>query len=171
LKPEVTKEFGSVEVKKKSRRGPDPKAAAPKGSVSVGKTAMTEQFSTFMQLSSALTGEKTLPEDLGRAYFERTKKNLNQGLADLLDKFSELVRSGKDPEAAIRENIFPDAGLGPGAKIVLLLWYNGGIKVGGDWELESADQFYRALVWEAIGAHPPTLSNAYYGHWKYPPEQ
>ena len=27
------------------------------------------------------------------------------------------------------------------------------------------------LVWDAIGAHPPTLSNGYYGHWKYPPEQ
>jgi hypothetical protein len=36
--------------------------------------------------------------------------------------------------------------------------------------MASADQYYRALVWEAIGAHPPTLSNGYYGHWKYPPE-
>ena len=57
-----------------------------------------------------------------------------------------------------------DSKLPDGTPVVL------GQNAAGDWEMVSADQYYRALVWDAIGAHPPTLSNGYYGHWKYPPE-
>ena len=126
---------------------------------------------SFERFSVALTGEKKLPEDLAKAYFDRAKAQLKDQLEALLARFDQLVKGGKDPAMAIREDILTDPKLGPAAKVVLLLWYLGGIQnAAGDWEMVSADQYYRALVWDAIGAHPPTLSNGYYGHWKYPPE-
>jgi hypothetical protein len=122
-------------------------------------------------LSAVLTGEKNLAADLAKPYFDRAHAQLGDRLEALLQKFDDLIKAGKDPDSAIREDILPDAEVGPAAKVVLLLWYIGGIQnPAGDWEMASADQYYRALVWEAIGAHPPTLSNGYYGHWKYPPE-
>jgi hypothetical protein len=132
---------------------------------------MGATLASFLRLSKVLTGKKTLPEDLAKAYLERARAQLKDELSALLAKFDELVKGGKDPTSALRDDILPNPDLGPTAKLVLLLWYIGGIQnVAGDWEMTSADQYYRALVWDAIGAHPPTLSNGYFGHWKYPPE-
>ncbi len=108
---------------------------------------------------------------LSKVYFERARAELTTNLDTLLERFAALESNGQDPVAAVRDEIMPDPTLGSAAKVILLLWYIGGIKnVGGDWVMQSADQYYRALVWDAIGAHPPTLSNGYFGHWKYPPE-
>jgi len=132
---------------------------------------MSADLPSFVRLSKTLVGRKKLADDLARAYFDRASAQLKDQLSLLLARFEDLVKSGKDPVSALRENILPNAELGHAAKVVLLLWYTGGIQnAAGDWELGSADQYYRALVWDAIGAHPPTLSNGYYGHWKYPPE-
>jgi D-sorbitol dehydrogenase-like protein len=131
----------------------------------------TPQLSIFLSLSCVLTGKRALDADLGAAYFNRARKNLGPKLETLLTRFNDLVTKGCDPIQAVREDIFPDPDNGAAARTVLLLWYTGGIRNGKDWEMQSADQYYRALVWEAIGAHPPTLSNGYFGHWKYPPEQ
>ena len=113
---------------------------------------------------------KTLDADLADAYFQSARGNLNAKLDALLTHFDDLVTNGRDPVAAVREAILPDKEDGPSAKLILLLWYTGGIQIGKDWDVQSADRYYRALVWEAVGAHPPTLSNGYFGHWKYPPE-
>jgi hypothetical protein len=133
--------------------------------------AAEKQVARFARFSMILTSNQNLPADLAKSYSDRAHAQLGDRLERLLRKFEDGIKAGKDPEAAIREDILPDVELGPAAKVVLLLWYIGGIQnPAGDWEMASADQYYRALVWEAIGAHPPTLSNGYYGHWKYPPE-
>jgi len=125
----------------------------------------------FVHLSCVLTGKKTVDADLARAYFGRASDHLKTDLDALLTRFNDMVTSGRDPVKAVGEDIFPSPQYGPSAKLVLLLWYIGGIlNPANDWEMQSADQYYRALVWEAIGAHPPTNSNGYFGHWKYPPE-
>jgi len=131
-----------------------------------------DRFDTFLQLSRVLTAEATLPVDLANAYFTRAERQLGPPLGALLDRFAALVDGGGDPVEIVRTQILLDAAHGPAARTVLLLWYLGGIQnAAGDWDMESADQYYRALVWDAIGAHPPTLSNGYYGHWKYPAER
>jgi hypothetical protein len=45
---------------------------------------------------------------------------LKDHLGALLAKFDDLVKSGKDPVIAVREDILPNAELGPAAKVVLL---------------------------------------------------
>jgi hypothetical protein len=132
---------------------------------------MGTALASFLRLSKVLVGEENLPDDLVATHFEQANTALQDSLSALLERFDELLREGKDPTLAVRENIWPDARLGSAAEAILSLWFIGGIRnADGDWDVVSADRYYRALVWDAIGAHPPTLSNGYYGHWKYPPE-
>ena len=133
--------------------------------------ASPSRHALFLHLSRVLTAHE-LDEGLAKLYLERTRQVAGTQVDDLLDRFKSLLSAGRDPIRAVREDIMPDQVLGPVAQTILLLWYIGGIQApgGGDWQMQSADQYYRALVWETIGAHPPTLSNGYFGHWKYPPE-
>ncbi len=129
-------------------------------------------LASFVRLSTVLVGEENLPDDLAAIYLAQAKSTLKDKLGALLTRFDELLHGGKDAVTVIRDHILPDADFGATARVILVLWYTGGIQnAAGDWEVVSADRYYRALVWDAIGAHPPTLSNGYYGHWKYPPEQ
>ena len=129
-------------------------------------------LSPFLELSRVLTGQRTLDPSLAAAYRKRALEHLGTKLAALLNRFIALKTSGRDLIEAVRTEILLDVDLGPSARLILKLWYTGGIKPtpDGDWEMQSAEQYYRALVWDAIGAHPPTLSNGYFGHWKYPAE-
>ena len=143
--------------------------------MTAGKQAsLTEtQLQVFLRLSSILTAEQALPTDLNETNFKRAQQNLGPKLDALLDRFSSLLVAGnRDPIDIVRDDILSSPDHGPVARTILLLWYIGGIQnAAGDWEMQSADQYYRALVWDAIGAHPPTLSNGYFGHWKYPTER
>jgi hypothetical protein len=128
-------------------------------------------LASFVRLSSALVGDDLLPDDLAALYFEQARTALADELPALLARFTHLLQSGVEPVTALRQHLLPDPRWGPPSKIILALWFNGGIKnMAGDWAPASADGYYRALVWDVIGAHPPTLSNGYFGHWKYPPE-
>jgi hypothetical protein len=153
-------------LSKHKKSDPRKKTSPVKGLVNVGPTE------TFHQLSLVLTAARVLPSDLVQSHFKHAEEELGSKLTELLDRFATLTENGRDPVQVIREEILTDANLGPTAKTVLLLWYIGGVRnAAGDWEVQSADHYYRALVWDAIGAHPPTLSNGYYGHWKYPAER
>jgi hypothetical protein len=35
---------------------------------------------------------------------------------------------------------------------------------------EDPTDYFEAVLWRVIQAHPPALSGAYFGHWHYPPE-
>ena len=113
---------------------------------------MTASLESFLRFSAVLTGADSLPDDLGNAYFERAREHLNATLNEVLAEFDAAVQSGKDPVLVVRDDLFPNARLGGAVKTILLLWYIGGIQnAAGDWEMASADQYYRALVWDAIG--------------------
>ena len=133
---------------------------------------MPASLASFTQLSCALVDAKDLPPDLAQDYFTRAAAALDGRLDLLIARFEQLIQAGRNPVSVVRDDLLPDAALAQAAQAILLLWYTGGIhNASGDWELVSADHYYRALIWEAIGAHAPTLSNGYFGHWKYPPEQ
>jgi hypothetical protein len=129
------------------------------------------RLDAFFQLSVALAAHE-LSVHLAETYLERVREATGAHLDMLLDLFQTRLKAGDDPVKIVKDTLLPDPKLGPVARTILLLWYIGGIQnpASGDWELTSADHYYRALVWQAIGAHPPTLSNGYFGHWKYPPE-
>jgi len=134
-------------------------------------TVPADKIKGFLRLSQALTACELDPV-LAGTYFVRGQQAFGAQFEALINQFETLTSQVRTPAFVIRQHIFPDPTLGPIAKAILLLWYIGAIQntSTGDWQIESADDYYRALVWDAIGAHPPTLSNGYFGHWKYPPE-
>jgi hypothetical protein len=129
---------------------------------------------TFLRLSQVLTGKSELDPVLSRAYLDRLKRQPTAAaVADLLARFAEIQAAHGDVVAAVRDRIFGDSALAGVAKTTLLLWYTGGIHIpgaSGKWEMESAEQFFGALVWEVIGAHAPGASTGFFGHWRYEPE-
>ena len=67
------------------------------------------------------------------------------------------------------------------AKEITMLWYMSGFRIpgcqGDDGEPEfkelapeTPEQYFRALFWPTVRAHPLGLSGGYFGYWKYPPE-
>jgi hypothetical protein len=132
---------------------------------------MEAALASFVRLSSVLVGDGGLADDLAAVYFAQARAAMGDELPALLARFAGLLQDGMDPVTAVGQHLLPDPRWGPPSKLILALWFNGGIRnAAGDWQVASADGYYRALVWDVIGAHPPTLSNGYFGHWKYPPE-
>jgi len=158
-------------VEKRNKSEPRDKALVTAGNQAT--PLMETPLQLFLRLSSVLTAERALPADLVEIYFKRAQQSLGPKLDALLARCGALLAAGnRDLIDIVRDEILASPDHGPVAKTVLLLWYIGGIQnAAGDWEMQSADQYYRALVWDAIGAHPPTLSNGYFGHWKYPVER
>ena len=134
-------------------------------------SAKNSRLEGFVRLSQVLTAS-SLDSELAAAYFQILRQATGTLVETLVRRFEELVEEGCDPIVAVRDEIFSDQVLSPIAKSVVLLWYTGGIQnpESTDWVVQSPEQYYAGMVWEAIGAHPPTLSNGYFGHWKYPPE-
>jgi hypothetical protein len=88
------------------------------------------------------------------------------GLKASLARFSALCVEGQDPEAAVAEILAGDAAEAAAIKAATLVWFIGRTALGAP--LTAQEDYFGALMWEAVGAHPPGLSDAYYGHWRYP---
>jgi hypothetical protein len=127
----------------------------------------------FLDLSRVLTGDEALSVDLAKKFIERVgAEPSGKYLPDLVEVWRRIRSAGGDIEGDVQKQIMSDANLGPLAKLIVFLWYTGGIPnaAGTDWRFGEADEYFSALVWSAIKAHPPALSRGYFGHWKYPPE-
>ena len=135
-------------------------------------SAAAARLEVFIRLSELLTGYVELDRELAEAYFVRSADHLKPVFDQLLEQFHNLESPGRDPTERVRTDILAHPSLGPPARTLLMLWFTGGFLLPEQtWQMASAEQYYRALMWDAIGAHPPTLSNGYFGHWKYPVER
>ena len=83
----------------------------------------------------------------------------------------------------VRTRILGDAEFGPIARNIITMWYVGNWKqLPRVWRQEygahardqtrviSAKAFREGLIWDAIGAHPPTAKSPGFGTWAAPPE-
>jgi hypothetical protein len=153
-----------------SKPHPDSKRTSSRRIRRAGSAAA--RLAVFTQLSERLTGNSHLDSALAKAFFKRAAEHLRPNFEPLLDRFLAAQRPGRDPNDVIQADILGDPTWGPPARAILVLWYTGGFRLPDQsWEMADAEQYYGALMWEAIGAHPPTLSNGYFGHWKYPAER
>jgi hypothetical protein len=132
--------------------------------------------SIFLQLSTALTGVAGLPADLAEAYEARLRA---EGLAAPLDRLQDAYRRLRDlgqiDADSLAQHLFADAELQEAAWQLIVLWYSSAmmeVDAGGQVGLKfgKPEHHFRALLWDAIGAHPPALSGGYFGYWHYPPE-
>lgn len=89
---------------------------------------------------------------------------------DVLQRFREIKAAGGDLVAAVRTKLIPDARLTHTVKTIVLLWFTGQIDGASGASPSGEADFFEALMWSVIGAHPPAFSDGYFGHWRYPPD-
>lgn len=125
----------------------------------------------FLALSRALTGVDELDPSLAGELLARIRAASEAArLPDLLARFGAILAGGGDPTAGIDAGIMAAAELAPLARQITLLWYTSAFESAGRWTFGTPRQYFGALLWPIIGAHPPALSGGYFGYWKYPPE-
>ena len=126
----------------------------------------------FLELSALLTGERSLSAATAARHLATLSDALGaKAMAQLLERFRQISRSGGDLEKKVRDQLFGDAALGPVIRQVTLLWFTGLIAKGNAAPaLASAQDYFEARMWSAIGSHPPAFSDGYYGHWRNPPD-
>jgi hypothetical protein len=141
-----------------------------------GSTSKEEsrRLELFMDLSRALCGLEQLEAKPGLQYLCRLLESPFQpGLARLLDAFATSRQAGMNAAAAVQAALNEDD-LRAAATQMVLLWFTSAMQESADpaaaLQWGDPDQYFGALVWQLIGAHPPGLSGGYFGHWRYAPE-
>jgi hypothetical protein len=126
----------------------------------------------FCELSSVLTGEGAVAASTAERHLKTLRATVGGGQIDaVLQRFGALKNQGGDIVQAVRDGLVNDPSWGALVKKIILLWYTGLIDTGqGPPALESQDDYFEAMMWSAVGAHPPGLSDGYFGHWRYPPD-
>jgi hypothetical protein len=128
----------------------------------------------FIALSSALTGERALARNLAESYLQRVLaiEPHGQHLVELLKIFTDIQSGGGNLNEQIEKKIMQDAKVSPLARQIIFLWYTSALPSddGKVWAFGSPEQYFSALMWNTVRAHPPGLSGGYFGHWKYPPD-
>jgi len=126
----------------------------------------------FRRLSESLTGFDSLDPRLAASFAARLRQSpFGADVARLERHFSELERSTAAGQLsqALGDLLDSDASLRSSASQINYLWYLSASLVGDAWEFGSPEEYAGALLWRAIGAHPPALSGGYMGHWRYLP--
>ena len=126
----------------------------------------------FRELSVVLTGEAEVSPTTADRHLATLSQRLGETeIGEVLERFDALKAQGGDLSAAVGDQIIANASLGPAAKAIVLLWFAGvpDLSPGAPGPASEAD-YFEALMWTALGAHPPGCSDGYYGHWRYPPD-
>lgn len=137
----------------------------------------------LLHLSRVLTGEPFLASDLAEAHLARLRADAeaDAALDALFDTFARRAQAPEFDEEDFRRDLTRDPDLGPLVRRIAILWFVGALPKP-DWattsQLERALDYdgndprphFGALMWPAMGAHPPGLSGGYFGYWRYPPE-
>jgi hypothetical protein len=120
----------------------------------------------FCDLSAVLAGD-AVSQTTAERHLQTLITALGAGEVDqVLQRFRNIQKAGGDIIQAVKDQLFGDAALAPTVKTMVVLWFTG--QVGTT--LASGEDYLEALMWAAIGAHPPGWSDAYFGHWRYPPD-
>ncbi len=145
-------------------------------------------LTSFVGLSSALTGVAALDRNLASEYMERYARHplLSATLKKMIDAYGQISSGGATPsEADVKKTFMPDSPsddaakqLNDGAKQLIYLWYvsafflpraddpTGKIKV---WVYGTPEQYRRGLLWSVIQAHAPMTPGGGRNHWASAP--
>ena len=149
-----------------------------------------ETTELFLQLSEALTGYSSADlhgTGLLETYYNEVRDIVGGRIfGRLLLTWKEIrdeagTRILEDEE--VRTRILGNAMLGPIARNIITMWYVGnwnqlprvwrqkyGAQARDQTRVISARAFREGLIWNAIGAHPPTAKSPGFGTWAAPPE-
>lgn len=139
----------------------------------------------FVEMSALLTGFQTghlLGTGMAESYLRTIDAAVPREVVDeLLDAFWRLP-GGAAREAAAGPAILGDRKLGPVARALILLWYQGAwTALPAQWRsaygaspldtdrVVSAEAYQAGLQWDAAGAHPAGARQQGFGAWASPP--
>jgi len=130
------------------------------------------ELALFLALSQKLTGVPTLGAEVARRHIETLRRVAGAAaVAAMLQRFGESVQGAGDPAAALQTLMEGDATFAALARALLGLWYTGLTREPGKEPVFShPEDYFDALMWAAVGAHPPASSDGYFGHWRIPPD-
>jgi hypothetical protein len=124
----------------------------------------------FVALSTVLTGGKVSEATARRHLATLTLALGAPAVRAVLKKF-RTFRGRADLGECVATEIIADPVLGPTAKSMTILWFTGLIDGSHGSPGSTQEDYFEALMWPAVGAHPPALSDGYFGHWRYPPDE
>jgi hypothetical protein len=127
----------------------------------------------FMAASRLITGEAELDPTLARTYVDAFLA-ADGGTAELSALLAACAAAlgSEDPTASLKAAIASDPTVASGARRLAYFWYAGAPppQNGKSQPLLTPESYFGALLWRAVGAHPPGLSGGYFGHWRYLPD-
>jgi hypothetical protein len=126
----------------------------------------------FFELSTALTGDDGLPENLAAPYLKRVDKAHPGQVDALLHAFDAGRQNHPDVEGVIRDHIVTQDALWVVARDVICVWLTSRLPSvdAVSPEVVPPEQYFQGRIWNTIRAHPQGLSGGYFGHWHYEPE-
>jgi hypothetical protein len=127
-------------------------------------------LSLFVELSSVLIGQPADPATARRHFATLQGASKDHPLGPVFQRFRAVKAAGGDIVQGVKDRLVNDAALGPLVKTVMSLWFTGQQAGQGAPVFASQDDYFQALMWSCVGAHPPALSDGYFGHWRYPPD-
>jgi hypothetical protein len=151
----------------------------------MGDKTRVETTRSFLQLSEALTGYSSadlLGTGLLDTYYNEVRDIVGGRIfGRLLLTWDETSSLRGEHDACT--HILGNPMLGPIARNIITMWYVGNwTQLPREWRQKygahardltrviSAEAFQEGLVWDAIGAHPPTAKSPGFGTWAAPPD-
>lgn len=121
----------------------------------------------FVELCEALTGVTPISRRLAISILQRTRCRCpDEHVTMLVEAFSadgipgiqrnpEVLKLAKEITYCLYTGHFRKGAVLPGANVA---------------DRPIPEDYFEAVVWHVIQAHPPGLSGGYFAHWHYPPE-
>ena len=134
----------------------------------------------FYRVSQWLTGFQDLSEQMADKYLNllKNKAGYKDYLPELMLHPATRCNNADAVLKLIRDATHSD--LSKLVRGIVFLWYTGELIPWDELDLIDVEKqqrsiddptdYYGALLWKAIRAHPPGLSGGYHGYWKYEPE-
>ncbi|MEZ2127910.1 MULTISPECIES: hypothetical protein [unclassified Sinorhizobium] len=133
-----------------------------------------QEQTLFSVLAKELTGFDSLPAEVierNLSVLECERSNVGD-ISNLLDAFRQLREQEQDTKPFQRcQKLLRNEHLSQTIAQLIYLFYLGAIRVDGGWKRCGWQQHTDALVWKAIGVHPPmTRGGGEYGDWAKHPD-
>lgn len=131
----------------------------------------------FCEVSRVLTGVAEINTRLAAIYLDRIRQDPDAAkslAAFLATAVTVIAAPMTQREELARVHLVDAPGLAPVTRRIIVLWYTGHLPTAADpsklADLKTPEEYFGALMWSVMGAHPPGLSGGYFGYWRYPPE-
>jgi hypothetical protein len=126
----------------------------------------------FLALSQRLTGVASLGPHIAARHLQTLRASVGDAAVTAwLQRYRESQDDDGMQGADVSALMDRDAEFAALARTVLKFWYTGlAPSTGADPTFAHPEDYFDALMWSAVGAHPPASSDGYYGHWRLPPD-